>query len=71
MLVLALATGVGGTHLEQAVLLAALPPAFSGIVLAGREQTYVGLASSTLIVSVLGFAVAAPLWTSRARHLAG
>ncbi|MCJ8142118.1 AEC family transporter [Ancylobacter sp. A5.8] len=71
MLALALATGVSATHLEQVVLLAALPPAFSGIVIAGREHTYVGLASSTLIVSVLGFAVAAPLWTGLARHLAG
>ncbi|MFT0859523.1 AEC family transporter [Ancylobacter sp. G4_0304] len=71
MLALALATGVSATHLEQVVLLAALPPAFSGIVIAGRERTYVSLASSTLIVSVLGFAVAAPLWTALARHLAG
>lgn len=71
MLALAVMTGVSPTHLEQVVLLAALPPAFSGIVIAGREQTYVGLASSTLIVSVIGFAVAAPLWTALARHFAG
>lgn len=67
----ALLTGVRPTHLEEVVLLAALPPAFSGIVIAGREQTYVDLASSTLIVSVVAFAGAAPLWTALARHLAG
>ncbi len=71
MLGLALLIGETGRKLEELVLLAALPPAFSGIVIAGRYQTYVSLASSTLIVTVFMFAVAAPLWIMVARSLGG
>ena len=68
MLAAGLAVGISGSHLEQIVLLAALPPAFTGIVMAGRFQTYVSLASSTLIVCVLSFAIAAPIWIAIVRH---
>lgn len=71
MLALALAFGITGEKLEQLVLLAALPPAFTGIVLAGRYQTYVELASSTLIVTALLFAGAAPLWIMISRSYGG
>lgn len=68
MLAAGLYFGVSGARLEEIVLLAALPPAFTGIVMAGRFQTYVSLASSTLIVCVLAFAVAAPAWIAIVRH---
>ncbi|MGU3496165.1 AEC family transporter [Xanthobacteraceae bacterium A53D] len=71
MLALALILGISGAKLEEVILLTALPPAFTGIVIAGRFQTYVSLASSTLIVTVIMFAVAAPMWIAIARHFAG
>ncbi len=70
MLALALWMGITGSKLEELVLLSALPPAFTGIVLAGRYQTYIGLSSSTLIVTAILFAAAAPAWIAIARHLA-
>ncbi len=70
MLALALWMGITGTKLEELVLLSALPPAFTGIVLAGRYQTYVSLSSSTLIVTAILFAGAAPAWIAIARHFA-
>lgn len=66
----ALWLGISGEKLEELVLLATLPPAFTGIVLAGRYQTYVGLASSTLIVTSFLFAVAAPAWIALVRYIA-
>ncbi|MBB3773143.1 putative permease [Angulomicrobium tetraedrale] len=71
MLAVALWLGIAPEKVEEVVLLAALPPAFSGIVIAGRFQTYVSPASSTLIVSVLGFAVAAPIWIALVKHIVG
>lgn len=71
MLGAAIYFGIAGHKLEELVLLAALPPAFTGVVLAGRYQTYVDLASSTLIVCAFLFAVAAPMWIAIARHYGG
>lgn len=70
MLGVALLIGVTGEKLEQLLLLAALPPAFTGVVIAGRFQTYISTASSSLIVSVIVFAAAAPAWIAVARHFA-
>ncbi|MEQ4618636.1 MAG: AEC family transporter [Corticimicrobacter sp.] len=69
MLAVCLLLGVPDAHLEQMVLLAALPPAFTGIVMAGRFQTYINEASSTLIVCVLAFAAAAPGWIALVRYV--
>lgn len=71
MLIIALWFGISGVKLEELILLSALPPVFTGMVLAGRYQIYVSMASSTLIVSVILFAVAAPVWIVIARHFAG
>jgi hypothetical protein len=49
------------------VLIAVLPPAFAGMILAARYHTYVEAASSTLIVTSLLFAGAAPMWIAIAR----
>jgi malonate transporter and related proteins len=67
MLALGRALGITGGTLEQLVLIAALPPVFVGMILAVRYHTYVETASSTLIVSSLLFAVAAPMWIAIAR----
>ena len=71
MLAAALFFGVRGDNLQQIVLLSALPPAFTGAVVAGRFQTYVAPASSTLIVGALSFAAAAPFWIWLARIFGG
>jgi malonate transporter len=52
------------------VLIATLPPVFAGMILAIRYHSYVEIASSTLIVSALLFAGAAPIWIAIARSLA-
>jgi len=70
MLLLAMAFGISGAHLEQLVLLVALPTLFTGIVLSGRYQLYVELGSSTLIATTLLFALAAPAWIAIVRALA-
>jgi malonate transporter and related proteins len=70
MLALGRALGITGGTLEQLVLIAALPPVFVGMILAVRYHTYVETASSTLIVSSLLFAVAAPMWIAIARSFA-
>jgi malonate transporter and related proteins len=62
MLALGRALGLAGETLEQMILIAALPPVFAGMILAVRYHTYVETASSTLIVSSLLFAGAAPMW---------
>jgi predicted permease len=67
MLALGRALGITGGRLEQMVLIAALPPVFAGMILAVRYHTYVETASSTLIVTVLLFAGAAPIWIAIAQ----
>jgi malonate transporter len=69
MLMLALAFGISGAHLEQLVLLVALPTLFTGIVLSGRYQLYVELGSSTLITTTVLFAAAAPAWIAIVRAI--
>lgn len=71
MLLLAMAFGVSGAHLEQLVLLVALPTLFTGIVLSGRYQLYVDLGSSTLIATTVLFALAAPAWIAIVRAISG
>jgi len=65
----AILLGIHGEKLEQLVLLATLPPAMSGIVIAGRYQVYVSLAASSLIVATFVFAVAAPVWIWFVRYV--
>lgn len=60
-----------GPALEQLVLLAALPPVFTGVVLASRSRVYVETAASTLIVTMILFAAAAPIWIAVTRAVAG
>ncbi|MDE6715368.1 MAG: AEC family transporter [Muribaculaceae bacterium] len=50
------------TNLKMLVVCGALPPAFSGIIIASRYNTYVATGTSSLAVSTLLFIVALPLW---------
>lgn len=56
--------------LQMLVLSVALPPAFSGIIIASKYQIYTRTGTSSLAVSVLGFVIAAPGWIFLTRMLA-
>ena len=71
MLAGALWIGLSGDRLEELVLLAALPSLFTSVVLAGRYRVYVAPATSTMVVTSIGFALAAPAWIALARAVGG
>jgi predicted permease len=71
MLAGALWVGLSGARLQELVLLAALPTLFTGVVIAGRYRVYVEPATSTMVVTSLGFAIAAPAWIALALALGG
>lgn len=50
------------TNLKMLVVCAALPPAFSGIIIASRYQTYVATGTSSLALSTILFMGFCPLW---------
>lgn len=49
-------------NLKMLVVCGALPPAFSGIIIASRYNTYVATGTSSLAVSTVLFIIALPLW---------
>lgn len=49
-------------NLKMLVVAAALPPAFSGIIIASRYNTYVATGTSSLAVSTLLFMGTCPMW---------
>lgn len=49
-------------NLKMIVVAAALPPAFSGIIIADEYDTYVATGTSSLTLSVIVFIGACPLW---------
>ena len=49
-------------NLKMMVMAGALPPAFSGIIIADEYNTYVAKGTSSLALSVALFMVACPLW---------
>lgn len=49
-------------RLQMMVLSGALPPAFSGIIIAGRFNVYTQTGTASLAVSIAGFIITAPLW---------
>lgn len=65
------ALGLPATILQMLVLSGALPPAFSGIIIASRFKVYTRTGASTLTVSMVGFIVAAPLWVYVAKLVGG
>lgn len=62
MLVVGLLFKLDSTSLQMIVLAGALPPAFSGTIIASRFNVYTQTGTSTLAVSVMGFVIAAPVW---------
>lgn len=62
ILVVGLLVHMEATNLKMLVVCAALPPAFSGIIIASRYNTYVATGTSSLTVSTLLFMGACPLW---------
>lgn len=62
LLVVGLLIGMSPLNLKMLVVAGALPPAFSGIIIASRYNTYVATGTSSLAVSTLLFMAACPFW---------
>ena len=62
VLVLGMAAGMDSFNLKMLVVAAALPLAFSGIIIADENNTYVATGTSSLTLSVILFVGFCPLW---------
>lgn len=62
ILVLGLLFHMDPFNLKMLVVAAALPPAFSGIIIADENNVYVGTGTSSLTLSVILFVGFCPLW---------
>ncbi|MDE6249921.1 MAG: AEC family transporter, partial [Paramuribaculum sp.] len=62
VLILGLVFGMDPLNLKMLVVAAALPPAFSGIIIADEYNTYVATGTSSLTLSVILFIGFCPLW---------
>lgn len=62
LLIVGLAFHLDAKQLQMMVLAGALPPAFSGIIIASRFNIYTRTGTASLAVSVLGFIITAPMW---------
>ena len=62
ILVLGLLFKMDPLNLKMLVVAAALPPAFSGIIIADEYDTYVATGTSSLTLSVILFIGFCPLW---------
>lgn len=71
LLVIGLMFNMSSTNLQMMVLAGALPPAFSGTIIASRFGIYTRTGTATLAVSVLGFIISAPLWIYVTRLVTG
>nr|WP_282553607.1 transporter YfdV [Providencia sneebia] len=67
MLIAGLLFHMESEQLQMMVLAGALPPAFSGTIIASRFGIYTRTGTASLAVSVIGFIIAAPLWIYIAR----
>lgn len=61
-LVLGLLFHMDPMNLKMLVVSCALPPAFSGIIIASEYDTYVATSTSSLALNVLAFVAMCPLW---------
>lgn len=61
-LAVGLLTGMDPLNLQMLVVANALPPAFSGIIIADEYDVYVATGTSSLTVSVIVFVFACPFW---------
>lgn len=62
MLALGLLCGLDALNLKMLVVAVALPPAFSGIIIADENNIYVSNGTSSLTLSMIVFIVALPAW---------
>lgn len=62
LLTIGMACGLEATTLKMLVIAGALPPAFTGTMIAERYGVYVAHGASSLALSVLAFIPACPLW---------
>ena len=62
ILILGLLFHMDPLNLKMLVVAAALPPAFSGIIIADEYNTYVATGTSSLTLSVILFIGFCPLW---------
>ena len=62
LLVVGLAFKMGEKNLAMMVIAGALPPAFSGIIIADEYDTYVSTSTSSLALSVILFIGFCPFW---------
>lgn len=62
VLILGLFVGMDAFNLKMLVISAALPPAFSGIIIADEYNTYVATGTSSLTLSIILFIGFCPLW---------
>lgn len=70
MLLVGILFHVNSEQLQMMVLAGALPPAFSGIIIASRFNIYTRTGTASLAVSVLGFIITAPMWIYISRMVA-
>lgn len=61
-LIVGLLCGMDPLNLKMLVVANALPPAFSGIIIADEYDTYVATGTSSLTVSVIAFVFMCPIW---------
>lgn len=61
-LIVGLLCGMDPLNLKMLVVANALPPAFSGIIIADEYDTYVATGTSSLTISVIVFMAACPFW---------
>lgn len=62
LLLVGLLVGIEGEKLQMLVMAGALPPAFSGVIIGSRYQTYVRVGTSSLAISTFLFMLSAPFW---------
>lgn len=62
LLIVGLIFKMDPTNLKMLVICGALPPAFSGIIIASRNNTYVATGTSSLALSTILFMALCPLW---------
>lgn len=62
VLVVSLLVHMQPENIKMLVVATALPPAFSGIIIASRYNTYVATGTSSLTISTLLFMAACPFW---------
>lgn len=67
LLLVGMAFNMDSIQLQMMVLAGALPPAFSGVIIASRFNVYTRTGTASLAVSIVGFIITAPLWIYVAR----